>query len=460
MNEENSYKLAFGYLRVSTDEQKKKGFSIEEQEEEISRWAKENEIKIAEFFIDDGYSAGSVNRPNFQRMLTELAKEGNKISFVITRDSSRIIRNLVLKKSIMKLFKKLKVKLLYLHAFVDDSTVEGTMASDLYAVMDETELRKVSPRTIKGLRGSALLGNYPNGGPTPPRGYKKVKNDKAGKGSRLEINEEEKEWIVQIFTIMATNKVTKEQMIKILRKNKVFGIVWDRRSLDVIMDNTIYYGRLKTNYFDSEELIEDKYKEYWYSKEHHTVPIISKELWMEANYAYHHYKKSMKHKYIFNRLVFCIDNNNWMGSEPAWKKTKDGEKRLYKYYIDQETKQRINEKKIIEQFSLEYTIKQLDEINIKVRKGLENLLRNKLRRREMLDEDFDSGFVSEEDYREQIRTLNISIQDTKNRIKNLEAKSENFEELPFDKQRAIALSYIKKVNISFINETITFDFLK
>ena len=459
IKDEKNYRLAFGYLRVSSDEQKKRGFSIEEQEEEILRWASNNKVRIVRFFIDKAYSAGTVNRPDFQNMLNELSKVDNKVHLIVSRDSARIVRNIVLKKSIKRFFEKLKIELIYLHAFVDDSTPEGTMASDIYAVMDETELKRVSPRTLKGLRGSALLGNYPCGGPQCPRGYMKVANEKAGKGSKLVVCGEEKDWIIKIFTMMTTNRVTREQMIKYLRKNKVFGLVWDRRSLDAIMDNTIYYGRLKTSYFDSEEVIDEKYRAYWYSPEYHTQPIISKELWETANHAYHHYKKSMKHKYIFARLVYCIDTNEWMRSEPAWKKRKN-DKILYKYYIDDKCNKRINERKVTEKFAAEYSIYQLNEIDSKIRKGLVDLLKNKYRRRDILDEDFDNGFIEEADYREQMKNINISIQETKSKINNLEMTSNNFLELPFDKQRAIVLSHVQRVNISFINETITFTFIK
>ena len=98
------------------------------------------------------------------------------------------------------------------------------------------------------------MGNYPIGRKRVPRGYKRVENTQLKKGKRLTIDEEDYN-----------------------------DIHWNRDSLSDIVDNPIYYGRLVTNWFDSEDPnISEEYKQYWYDKEHHTIPIVSKELWMQV----------------------------------------------------------------------------------------------------------------------------------------------------------------------------------
>ena len=173
----NKKRKAYGYIRVSTDEQKKKGFSVTEQEEDLLHYAQAENIELIKIFVDDGYSAGNVNRPGFQDMLTEVCNNKSEAKIIITKDMSRLIRNIVLKKSIGKLLDKYHIRMIYLFNNIDDTTPEGAAASDIVGIMDERELKMVSPRTIKGLRGSALLGNYPYGS-NPPKGYKRVPNIK------------------------------------------------------------------------------------------------------------------------------------------------------------------------------------------------------------------------------------------------------------------------------------------
>lgn len=452
---------AYGYIRVSTDEQKNRGFSVEEQREEINLFASRENIEIKGFFVDRGYSAGSVNRPDFQKMLTAISHPDNNVNIIIVRDSSRLIRNLTLKRSISKVFSKYDIKLVSLNRDINEETLEGALHADFMTLIDENELKRVSPRTIKGLRGSALMGNYPKGSSHRPRGYLKVKNEKLGKGNILIINEEEKDWIIFIFETLATNRMLASDLLKYLKKNNVFGMKWSRDSLYDIIDNPIYYGRLVTNWFDSEESeIAEEYKNSWYDHDHHTVPIVTRELWEATQKSVHHYKHRTKHKYLFSRLVYCIDNDEYLSNESAWKKKKNNEKILYKYYKSHKLKKRISEKKIEEKFIQEYSINQLPEINKNIMYNLEEKIENKKKRRIYLDEDFDNGFLDEDEYRNQIRELNISILETKRKLDNIMDNNDKFNDLSYEKKRAIILSNIERVEVSFEHDTICFVYIK
>lgn len=147
-----------------------------------------------------------------------------------------------------------------------------------------------------------------------------------------------------------------------------------------------------------------------------------------------------------------------MSNEPAWKKTKNG-KVLYHYYSSKTLNKRINENKIVERFANYYSIDVLSDINKNVYNNLNDTIINKSKRRDILNEDFDNGLIDEDDYRVQLKNINISIKETKLKLKNLQVQSEKFEDFPFDKKRAIVLSHVKRVNISFKNDIISFDFI-
>ena len=61
-----------GYARVSTDEQKKYGYSIQAQTEEITQWCNDNDHSIQHIYVDEGYSASTMKRPQLQAMLSNL----------------------------------------------------------------------------------------------------------------------------------------------------------------------------------------------------------------------------------------------------------------------------------------------------------------------------------------------------------------------------------------------------
>jgi putative DNA-invertase from lambdoid prophage Rac len=78
---------AFGYLRVSTEEQ-----TILNQRIAIKKWASDNEYEILEFFEDASVSGkvAAINRPAFREMLEIVRNE--QIDAVIVYELSRVGR--------------------------------------------------------------------------------------------------------------------------------------------------------------------------------------------------------------------------------------------------------------------------------------------------------------------------------------------------------------------------------
>lgn len=91
MNEEKKI-LAGLYMRVSTEDQAREGFSLPEQKERLEAYCKFNGYKIIEYYTDAGISAKTGNfRPEYDRMLED-GKEG-KINMIIALKLDRITRS-------------------------------------------------------------------------------------------------------------------------------------------------------------------------------------------------------------------------------------------------------------------------------------------------------------------------------------------------------------------------------
>jgi site-specific DNA recombinase len=67
-------KRAILYVRVSTDEQADKGFSLQHQEERLRTYCQLQGIEIVGFYRED-HSAKSFERPEFNKLLARLKKE-------------------------------------------------------------------------------------------------------------------------------------------------------------------------------------------------------------------------------------------------------------------------------------------------------------------------------------------------------------------------------------------------
>lgn len=78
------------YCRVSHDEQRKFGLSVQDQKNSLTRYCKENKLKIYDYYIDEGVSAGTISkRKEFVRLLHDL----DNIDLILFTKLDRFSRN-------------------------------------------------------------------------------------------------------------------------------------------------------------------------------------------------------------------------------------------------------------------------------------------------------------------------------------------------------------------------------
>ena len=91
MNEEK--KIAGIYKRVSTLDQKREGFSLQEQEEKLREFCKFKGYEIVDYYEDAGISAKTGNlRPEFERLKEDIKIK--KINTIVALKLDRITRSI------------------------------------------------------------------------------------------------------------------------------------------------------------------------------------------------------------------------------------------------------------------------------------------------------------------------------------------------------------------------------
>lgn len=130
------------YARVSTDEQKKFGFSIQAQKDALEKYCKENNYKY-EFYVDEGISASSMKRPALQKML-------NKVSvfdMILFTKLDRLSRNVLDANNINKILKDNNCTMKAIDEDdIDTSTADGTFIFNLKVSLAQREIGKTSER--------------------------------------------------------------------------------------------------------------------------------------------------------------------------------------------------------------------------------------------------------------------------------------------------------------------------
>ena len=166
--------LCGGYLRLSKEDddiaksETLQSNSIENQTEYIEEYLQSKpEIRVVDFYIDDGYSGVNFDRPDFQRMLQDI--KDKKINCVIVKDLSRLGRNYIeVGKYIERLFPFLGVRFIAINDnfdSADDAALSNNIIVPFKNLINDAYCRDISIKIrshleVKRKRGE-FIGAFP-----------------------------------------------------------------------------------------------------------------------------------------------------------------------------------------------------------------------------------------------------------------------------------------------------------
>lgn len=154
----------FGYARRSASESRKASYSIESQKDICNQLAERDGRKIDKFYIDKGYSGTTLQRPNMQKMLRDIA-EANEEIYIYIWAASRLSRKSNQCDSLRYVFDKYNVTVVssnndWASLQEIEETPDVAIVPRYISINDETEVHRDRKRTIMGLVTSARMGNY------------------------------------------------------------------------------------------------------------------------------------------------------------------------------------------------------------------------------------------------------------------------------------------------------------
>lgn len=225
------------YIRVSTDEQAKHGYSIAAQIERLEAYCVSQEWSLIDTFIDDGYSAKDLNRPQFKEMMNRIKNEDIDVLLVYRLD--RLTRSVLDLYEILKILDEHNCMFKSATEVYDTTNAMGRLFITLVAAIAQWERENTAERVKLGMEKKTKLGKWKGG--MAPYGYKIVNKE-------LEINEDEEPLIKYIFHLSRTlgfysiaKKITEQGFTT--RK----GGDWHVDTVRDIANNPIYAGYLTFN---------------------------------------------------------------------------------------------------------------------------------------------------------------------------------------------------------------------
>ena len=178
------------YIRVSTEDQAKDGFSIHAQREKLTKYAEANDWDIFDYYVDDGISGKNLeDRPEITRLLKDV--EDGKINNILIYKLDRLTRSVRDLIYLIELFEKHSCTFNSQTEKIDTSNAVGRMFVKIIGIFAEFERENLAERVSFGYEQKTREGNYTN--TNGVYGYDYIVGEK-----KIIVNEEEKDLVNRI----------------------------------------------------------------------------------------------------------------------------------------------------------------------------------------------------------------------------------------------------------------------
>ena len=303
------------YVRVSTDEQAGRGYSLRDQEQKLLAYCQTNNLNVLAIYRED-YSAKTFKRPEFKKLLEFCKKNKKSVNQVIFIKWDRFSRNTAESYQMIATFNSLAIRVNAIEQPLDLTIPEQGLMLAVYLSIPEVENHRRSLNVTSGMRRALKEGRYVG---NAPLGYD---NGRDSAKKPLLIPNKDAVLIQEAFELMATGIYNQKE---VLTKLKAKGLKSSKTPFSNLLKNPIYYGGIFIKaYKDEKETIISGLHE----------PLITKALFdkvqdvLNNRRQKHHTKhKKLNDKFPLKGFLLCPVCNN-----PLTASTSKGRTKHYSYY--------------------------------------------------------------------------------------------------------------------------------
>ena len=349
----NEKKVAGLYIRVSTEDQAREGFSLPEQEKRLRAMCEYKGYEIYKVYKDAGISAKTGNsRPGFEELLEDIRDK--KCNTIVVLKLDRLTRSVFDWEKIIRFLEENDAYLDCANDDINTTNANGKMISRILTSVSQNEIERTSERTKFGMVGAIKEGHIPH---KAPFGYKH-------ENKKLIPDEATKDQVIRIFNLYYQGN-SYQTISNLYNKEKVFGKTnWKDSTILKIIENPIYkgdfiHGKRTKNPTYYEDVVE---------------PIVSKELWEECQVQKKKNSRNYKRNedYLFLQKLKCPHCNRILAGKATRKKNGS----IYYYYYCHDCKINIKETDIEKEF--DNFIEDIQEYDSVVNQTLLPMIKTKL----------------------------------------------------------------------------------
>ena len=415
---DNEKKIAGLYIRVSTEDQAREGFSLPEQEKRLRAMCEYKGYEIYKLYKDAGISAKTGNtRPAFEELLQDIRDK--KCNTIVVLKLDRLTRSVFDLEGIMNFLEENNAYLDCANEEINTTNSSGKMVARLLTTVSQNEIERTSERTKFGLSGAIKEGHIPA---RAPLGYKHI--DK-----KLVPDSLTKDIVIRIYNLYFEGK-SYYNIATIFNEEQVLGKTnWKDTGILRIISNEVYKG----------DYVHGKRTNHPTLYRDVVEPIISKEMWDNCQVQK---KKNQKNymrtqTYIFLQKLKCPKCGRILAGGASHKIKSD---KWYFYYRCENCKNNIHEDKIEDKIKvlladiLEYD-NVVNEFFLPVLKSkvdnpkeqLEKELKNLNNKRERIRKAYIDELFTEEEFKQESKIIENQIEMINSKLlENSQAEQLNF----------------------------------
>ena len=421
------------YMRVSTEDQAREGFSLSEQKERLEAFCKFKGYEIIDYYQDAGISAKTGNhRPEFERLKDDI--KAKRINTIVALKLDRITRSIYDWENLMTFLDENDAYLDCVNDEINTTSANGKMISRLLMSVSQNEIERTSERTKVGLAGAIKCGHIPH---IAPLGYKH--EDK-----KLVIDYATKDVIVRIFDLYY-NGYSYQKISNLFNEEQVLVKTnWQDSTIVTILENEIYKG----------DFVHGKRTKHPTYYKDVVEPIISKEMWEDCQVQKKKNSRSFQRTltYLYMQKLKCPKCGRILGGKATTKKS--GKSYFYYYcndckiefkenvindYFNQFIDELVEYDSVVNQFFLPMIKQKFDEPKEQLEKEI-NTQKNKLER---IRKAYIDGAFDLKEYNAEKKIVENAISELENKLDTTNCT----EELRFTPK-----DILLKKDIDFINK--------
>jgi site-specific DNA recombinase len=311
------------YARVSTDEQAEvREGGTKNQVESLQKYVQGENVKsdgtwgvLIDTYIDDGFSAKNLNRPNLKRLLVDIAK--GKVDTVLITEISRLSRSVKDWIHLREFFKDRNANFISTRQSFDTSSATGRAMLDFAITFAQLEREQTAERVKASYHARTSRGLWP-GGPVP---YGLDLTDRPG---QLDLNPAKQLIADNILDILLNQAGYLAKTVELIEQEgykREDGQPWDEKSLARWIRSRALIGEIEQN-----QKNKDKDQATLPEHERYKIvpavwePVVDKDKWQRANDLLDQNHEKLKvpqwkhHEYILTGLVECQSGTSLTGS--------------------------------------------------------------------------------------------------------------------------------------------------